>query len=101
MATAQRRRERYALDENYRERRIREVHERREAHREAMAKKRRLRGWETIDSCPDDEVVMLYDPKIFWPIVASMRDGRWDCVHYDGPDPRPTHWRRLLEVPLP
>lgn len=101
MATNERRRERYALDETYRERRVREVRERREAHRAEFNRRKRLRGWEPIASCPDDEVVLIYDPKIFWPVVASLRDGKWDCVHYDGVDPHPTHWRRVLEVPLP
>jgi hypothetical protein len=60
-----------------------------------------LRGWQHISSVPDNEAVIIYDPNIFWPVVATLEDGHWRCIHYQGPEPRPTHWRRILEVPLP
>ena len=99
MATNERRRERYALDETYRERRIRAAREAREAKRREYNRKKLLKGWADIATAPDNEVILIYDPSIFWPIVASLKDGEWDCVHYEGPVPRPTHWRHLIEVP--
>lgn len=101
MATNERRRERYALDETYRERRLRQVREAREAKRKEKEKEKRLRGWSPIGTVPDNEVVMLYDPQVFWPILAALQDGHWKYIHYDGPPIKPTHWRRVIEVPLP
>lgn len=101
MATNQRRKERYHTDEDYRQRRLRQVQESREAKRVEREKVKRLRGWQPISSVPDNLMVMIYDPKIFWPIVASLEDGQWRCIHYEGVEPRPTHWRPLLEIPLP
>ena len=100
MASNERRRERYQTDETYRERRLRAVQERRAQLRAIREREKRLRGWKTIDSAPDGETILIYDPQIFWPVVAALKDGHWKCVHYDGPEPRPTHWRYLLEVPL-
>lgn len=100
MATRDRRRERYATDEDYRERRKREAQEQRAAAKLASLREKRLRGWKPIHSAPDNEVILLYDPHIFWPIVGALEGGHWTCVHYTGPEPRPTHWRYLLEVPL-
>jgi hypothetical protein len=102
MATNQRRRERYAQDETYRERRLRETREKREAAKMAKERLDRLRGWFLIESVPDDEVVFLFDPAIFWPVIGhfSSVDNEWVYVHYDGIPLRPTHWRPLLAVPL-
>ena len=101
MATNDRRRERYKTDETYRERRLRQAREARDAQKRELAKLKRLRGWEPIGTVPDNEMVLIWDPKIFWPVLAMCRDGQWKCVHYDGPQPRPTHWRKPLELPLP
>ena len=102
MATNKRRRERYQHDETYRERRLRDAQERRDAKRQEQDRLLRLRGWQHISSAPDDEYVLLYDPQIFWPVIARLaEDGQWMCIHYDGPQPRPTHWRWPLELPLP
>lgn len=102
MATNDRRRERYAQDETYRERRLRDVRERREARRIEKEKLERLRGWATIDSLPNEEVVFLYDPAVFWPVIGhfSSTENEWVYVHYDGIPLRPTHWRPLMGVPL-
>lgn len=101
MSTNERRRLRYQTDETYRERRLREVRERRAFLRQERERKKRLRGWEPIATVPDNEVVLIYDPAVFWPVVAMLKDGHWKCMHYQGPEPRPTHWRRPLELPLP
>lgn len=101
MASNKRRKERYHTDEDYRERRLRQVRESREAARIQREKLKRLRGWEPIASVPDNLTVLIYDPEIFWPIVACLEDGHWRCIHYQGPEPRPTHWRKVLEIPLP
>lgn len=100
MATNERRKERYRTDETYRQRRLRQVQESREAKRLEREKVKRLRGWQHIASVPENIAVMIYDPEIFWPIVASLEDGQWRCIHYCGTVPRPTHWRHILEVPL-
>lgn len=100
MATNERRRERYASDETYRERKIRAARERREQERKARERLKRLRGWKPIATVPDNEVVLIYDPDIFWPIVARIKDQRWDCIHYQGPQPHPIYWRYMIEVPL-
>lgn len=99
MASNERRRERYATDETYRERQLRQVKETREAARRKREELKRMRGWEPIATAPDNEVVLIYDPGIFWPVVAKLEKQRWVCLHYRGPEPRPTHWRRVLEVP--
>lgn len=99
MSSNKRLRERYATDETYRERKLRQVRELREARRKERARIRLLKGWQPIGTVPDNEVVLIYDPDIFWPIVAKLKDQHWDCLHYTGPEPRPTHWRHLLEVP--
>ena len=99
MATNERRRERYRLDETYRERRIRQVQEARQAQRVERQRQKRLKGWADIATAPENEVIMLYDPTVFWPILASLKDGEWNYVHYDGPRLRPTHWRYLIEMP--
>ena len=65
MATPRRRRERYATDEDYRQRKLREVREAREAKKLAALKLKRLRGWSHIHSCPENEAVIIYDPDIF------------------------------------
>jgi hypothetical protein len=102
MSTNQRRRERYASDEDYRERRLRAAQEQREKVMREKERLRRLRGWEHIGTCPENEVVLLYDHYIWWPIVAHLgKDGQWHCKNYAGPDPKPTHWRPLPKVPLP
>lgn len=101
MATADRRRERYRTDPDYRRARIQAALDRRAQKREAKERELRLRGWRTIDSVPDNETVILYDPKVFWPVVASWNGKDWDCVHYEGPPIRPTHWRPVLLLPLP
>jgi hypothetical protein len=100
MATNDRRKERYHSDPEYRQRRIQQVKDQREAVKRRREAEKRLRGWLPISSCPENEVILIYDPDIFWPVVASIKDGQWKCVHYQGPRPRPTHWRRVLEVPL-
>jgi hypothetical protein len=101
MATKERRKERYRTDEDYRQRRLRQVQERRAALRLQRDKEKRLRGWSDISSVPDNLAVLIYDPDIFWPVVAILEDGHWRCIHYQGPEPRPTHWRHILETPLP
>lgn len=102
MATNQRRRERYGEDESYRERRLRYQREKRAAEKAERERHLRLRGWEPIGTAPDGEYILLWDPDIFWPFVAKLdEDGLWRCIHYDGPQPRPTHWRWPLELPLP
>ena len=101
MATNERRRLRYKTDETYRQRRLRQAQEARDSQKRALAKVQRLRGWSYIDSVPDNEMVLIWDPKIFWPILAMLKNDHWECVHYDGPEPRPTHWRKPLELPLP
>jgi hypothetical protein len=101
MATNERRKHRYHNDEDYRRRRIRQAQEARANRKLQQEKAKRLRGWEHISSVPDNEAVIIYDPDIFWPVVAALEDGHWRCIHYQGPEPRPTHWRRILEVPLP
>lgn len=102
MATNERRRQRYATDEDYRERKLRASRERREQAALEKERLRKLRGWSHICDCPVDEVVLLYDPYIWWPICAYLgRDGHWHCKNYAGPDPRPTHWRVLPQVPIP
>ena len=58
-----------------------------------------LRGWHHIGSAPDNEVVLLYDPSIIWPIVAKLVNQKWEYIHYNGPDIHPTHWRYMLETP--
>lgn len=100
MATNQRRRERYQEDETYRERRKRQAKEYRESKRMEARRIERQRGWEPIATAPDNEVILLYDPHIFWPITARLRNHEWECINYAGPDPRPTHWRYPLKVPL-
>ena len=102
MATNQRRRERYAQDETYRERRARDVRERREARKLEQEREKRLRGWLPISNVPNDEVVFLYDPAVFWPVIGhfSSVENEWVYVHYDGLPLRPTHWRHLLQVPM-
>jgi hypothetical protein len=100
VSTNERRRERYAKDETYRERRLRAVRERRQQIQKERDRLKRLRGWEPIHSAPENEWIILYDPYVFWPVVATLKDGQWRGVHYEGAI-RPTHWRRLLEVPLP
>lgn len=96
MATNQRRKERYHSDPEYRRKRI----------EDALARKKpkpvdRLRGWEPIHSAPETETVFLYDPEIFWPVLATWDSDRhdWEGVHYEGKI-RPTHWRYPPKVPL-
>lgn len=101
MATSQRQRERYANDESYRERKLRQVREARAAARVERERIRQLKGWRHISSAPENEVILLYDPNIFWPVVAKLVDQEWECIHYIGPQIHPTHWRYMLEIPKP
>jgi hypothetical protein len=99
VASSQRQRERYATDETYRERRIRQVREHRERKRKERERAKLLRGWAPISTAPDNEVVLLYDPEVFWPVVAKLDNHRWEYIHYQGPDIYPTHWRYMIEIP--
>lgn len=100
MVSNERRRERYATDESYRERQLRQVRESRERKKRERQRVALLRGWRDIVTAPDNEVVLIYDPAIFWPIVAKLKDQHWECLHYQGPEPRPTHWRYMIEAPI-
>ncbi len=101
MASNERRRERYRTDESYRERRLRQAQDARDTQIAERERIKRLRGWEPIGTAPDGEMILLYDPKVFWPVVAMMgKTGEWDCVHYQGPPIRPTHWRPTMKTPL-
>lgn len=100
MSSNRKRRERYAQDETYRDRQLRAVRERRENQKRWREQVKRLRGWKLISSVPENEIVLIYDPVIFWPIVAKLKDHRWQCLHYQGPAPRPTHWKHIDQVPL-
>jgi hypothetical protein len=99
VVSLKRQRERYLTDEGYRERKVRQARELRERKRKERERLRLMRGWHPIHSAPDNEVILLYDPAIFWPIVAKLVNQKWECIHYQGPDIRPTHWRYMLEVP--
>lgn len=101
MATNGRRRTRYREDPDYRRSRIEYALARRASQRAERERIKRLRGWQTIDSAPENEAIILYDPKVFWPVVASWDGKGWACVHYEGPPLRPTHWRPILQLPLP
>lgn len=101
MATAKRRKLRYATDETYRERKLRDSRERREALKLAKEQERKLAGWMDISSVPDEHMVIIHDPDIWGPVLAFLgRDGHWHCLHYSGPEPRPTHWRYMLRLPV-
>lgn len=58
-----------------------------------------MRGWHPIITVPDNEVVLLYDPEVFWPVVAKLKNQKWEYIHYQGPELHPTHWRYMLEIP--
>lgn len=102
MATAKRRRERYHSDDEYRRARIQAAWDRRQLQRAERERQKRMRGWYHIDTAPENEVIALYDPAVFWPVLAEWdRDGQtWKPVHYEGPPLRPTHWRPTWQIPL-
>lgn len=83
----------------YRQARLDAANARWQARRDEKERLRLLRGWQTIDSAPENEVIILYDPVIFWPVVAEWDGKDWKCLHYDGAV-RPTHWRPILPIPL-
>ncbi len=99
MATNQRQRDRYAQDETYRERKIRQAQEHRAKLRKERERLKLMRGWHPIITVPDNEVVLLYDPEVFWPVVAKLKNQKWEYIHYQGPELHPTHWRYMLEIP--
>lgn len=102
MATNQRRRERYHSDPDYRQRRIQAAWDRRKQLREERNREKRMRGWYHIDTAPENEVIALYDPKVFWPVWAEWDAGaqNWKPIHYEGVPLRPTHWRPMWPLPL-
>jgi hypothetical protein len=102
VATNERRRQRYATDEDYRERKLRASREKREQVKLAKEAEQKLAGWQHISSVPDEHYVMIHDPDIWGVILAYHgHDGHWHCLHYSGPEPRPTHWRYMPRLPEP
>jgi hypothetical protein len=100
MATNERRKQRYATDAEYRQRRQRQAREVREAAKRAKEIEQKLAGWQHIHSVPTEHMVMLHDPNIWGVILAYLgHDGHWHCLHYSGPEPRPTHWRYMPRLP--
>lgn len=99
MATNERRRIRYAEDDSYRQARIMAALAYKRKKQLEKERERRLREWRTIDTAPDNEVIMLYDPAVFWPVVGSWDGKQWNCVHFEGLL-KPTHWRPVLPIPL-
>jgi hypothetical protein len=100
VATNERRKQRYATDETYRERKVRASRDKREAEKQAKLAAEKLHGWKPIHSVPSEYVVQLHDPNIWGPVLAYLTSGgHWRCLHYSGPDPRPTHWRYMPRPP--
>lgn len=100
MASIARQRERYRTDPAYRLTKLEAANQRKRDLAMQRERARRLRGWSDISTVPENETVLLYDPTIFWPVVATWDGTDWDCAHYEG-RVRPTHWRFPIPVPLP
>lgn len=94
----ERRRLRYRADPAYRQRCMQAALARKARLRSDRDRLRRMHGWEPIHTAPENEVIKLYDPAIFFPVYAEMKNGVWVGIHYEGRI-NPTYWMRCEKVP--
>lgn len=95
------RRLRYANDPQYRQAKIDAALARK---RKVAARRREARadnGWELIEHAPKNEVVFVWDPAIFLPILAEWDPlyKEWKPLHYQQGYVDPTHWQRIMKAP--
>jgi hypothetical protein len=94
MSSLARRKERYRTDPEYRAKILARSRSRKEREREAGKRFE----WHPMDTAPRNEVIKLYDPAIFWPVLGSWENGKWIGVHFHG-QINPTHWALMDKVP--
>lgn len=96
----ERRKKRYREDPAYRAKVIANAKAQKAKAKARREAEKNMRGWSPIETAPNNEVIFLYDPRIFWPVLGERRatHDRFRGLHYQGPI-EPTHWCRPMKVP--